>query len=265
MILRTASTTVLRSLLFVMVCSATVALAQSESDVKTMEKARALYMTGPIPHSISCGLTVDWDAFFAQMKIPMTDEVKARVEKLKSMKINITSQDADHTDLKIEAAETPSNSITDGLRMQMRGFFQMYWSLGFGQLMGKRGEAFELIKTPDGYSEKTNAGAMKVAVEMDKAYLVTGFDLQSPQLSAQVKPGFKAAEDGLLRLRSIDETIDMGSSKMVVSIHFDYQTVRVFAVPQHLTISVPGSYSFDYTMTGCQVSDEGSFATPVAP
>jgi hypothetical protein len=234
--------------------SVTVALAQSESDLKTIDKVRALYSTGPVPGSISCGAVVDWEGFFDRMKIERTDDVKARLQALKSMKISVSSQDANHTQVTTDTTDPSYKTLTDGLGQQLQGFFQMYWSEAYGRLIPKRGDKFELTTMPGGYSVKMNTGLMKVSMDMDKAYLITTFGIESPQLSAVIKPGSKPGDDGLLRLRNIDETIDMGASKIVVSVGFDYQKVEGSDVPQHINISVPGSYSFDYTLTGCEVN-----------
>lgn len=256
LILRPLTSTVLLFLLLAIACSTTAVRAQSENDIKSMEKARALYSTGPVPGSISCGAVVDWDGFFSRMKIAETDDSKARIEKLKSIKISVASEDANHTEVKVDAQNAPANTLSDGLRMQLQGFFQMYWSEAYGRLISQRGDKFELTTTPEGYSVKTTDGGAKVSVDMDKSYLITGFELESPQMNAVVKPQFKPGEDGLLRLRNIDETVDMGSSKMVVSVAFDYQKVGVYDIPQHINMSLPGSYSFDYTLTGCEVKGD---------
>ncbi len=68
-------------------------------------------------------------------------------------------------------------------------------------------------------------------------------------MTAVAKPGFKPGEDGLLRLRSLDETISLGSTKMVVSVNYDYQRVGVYDVPLHMNMALEGSFSFDYTLS----------------
>ncbi len=251
-LLRTPAAVILCSLI-ILVCG-TRARAQSETDIKTMEKARALYSTGPIPTSISCTAQIDWDAFFRDMKIPETAESKARLAMLKTLKVSVSSQDANHTDVKVDAPTPPAANITDGLRMQLQGFFQMYWSEAYGNLLAKRGDTFQLVPTPDGYSVKMTTGSAKVSVDMDKAYLITGFSLESPQMNAEVKSQFKPGDDGLLRLRNIDETMAMGSSKMVVNVGLDYQKVGLYDVPHHMSMGMPGSFNFDYTLTDCEVN-----------
>lgn len=249
-------------LCMLLTAGATAARAQSESDVKLMDKARALYSTGPIPGSISCDVVLDWDGFFQRMKVQQDDAAKSRLEKLKAIKISIASQGAEKTDVKVEVGDTASNGITDGLRMQLRGFFQVFWSEGYGRMIPKRGEIFTLTSTPNGYSVKTSAGPMKASFDMDEALLITSMDVESPQLSAVATPTFKPGDDGLLRLRNVDETIDMGASKMVVDMGFDYQRVDSFDIPQHLSLGLPGSFRFDYTLTGCQVTAAVDLATP---
>jgi hypothetical protein len=243
-------------------CGATAALAQSESDIKMMDKARALYYTGPKPSSISCNVNLDWDGFFQRMKVGQTDDAKARLEKLKSVKISVVSRDAEHTDVKVEGADSLSNGISDGLRQQLQGFFQIYWSIAYGQMLLTREDHYELMAVPEGYKMTVAAGSTKTAVEMDKAYLITRSTIESPDLNAVAKPGFKPGEDGLLRLRSLDETVNMGATKMVVSVNFDYQKVGVYDVPLHMNMALEGSFSFDYTLTGCEV--KGDSAAPVA-
>jgi hypothetical protein len=164
--------------------------------------------------------------------------------------------------VKVEGADTLSNGISDGLRQQLQGFFQIYWSIGYGQMLAKQEDHFELTAVPEGYQVTVASGSTKTSVEMDKAYLITRSTVESPEMNAIAKPGFKPGEDGLLRLRSLDETVNFGSTKMVVSVSYDYQKVGVYDVPLHMNMALEGSFSFDYTLTGCEV--KGDSAAPVA-
>ena len=123
-----------------------------------------MYLTGPVPSSISCGVTVDWDGFFQRLKLEQTEATKERVAKLKDMKISVVTRDADHTEVKIDV-DTAPKGLTDGLRNQIQGFFQMYWSEAYGRLLVvKREDHFELTTGPEGYLLKTQAGATKVTM-----------------------------------------------------------------------------------------------------
>lgn len=53
--------------------------------------------------------------------------------------------------------------------------------------------------------------------------------------------------------RVVDETILMGETKLVVALSLDYQKVGVYEVPQHVSLSMPGSFRFDYTLNQCVV------------
>jgi hypothetical protein len=243
-----------------MVYSTTAVFAQTENDLKTMEKARSIYLTGPIPSSISCEVALDWDGFFQRMKIEQTDETKAKLQKFKDIKISVVSLDEDHTDIKIDAPDTAAG-LTDGLRQQLKGFFQIYWSQAYGKLVTvKQGDAFELATVPEGYVLKMTRGSTNVSVEMDKTYRVTRTNVDSPQMTAVAAPGFVAGEDGLLRLRTFDETVNFGATKMVIDINLDYQKVGGYDIPQHIHMGLPGSYSFDYTLGGCEVKGDNATA-----
>jgi hypothetical protein len=87
--------------------------------------------------------------------------------------------------------------------------------------------------------------------------------LNLPQLNAVIKPNFKAGTDGLLRLSSAEETIEMGETKMVVDFGWDYQKISGFDIPQQLHMALPGSFAFDYTLTGCEVNAAKPAATVV--
>ena len=221
-----------------------------------------MYLTGPVPSSISCGVVLDWDGFFQRMKIEQTEATKVRLQKLRDMKISVVSRDADHTEVKIDS-DNASDGLTDGLRQQLQGFFQIYWSESYGRLLVVKPEDhFELTTGPEGHLLKMHTGSTKVTIEMNKSYLITHTSFETPQMSAVATPGFVAGEDGLLRLRSLDETIDMGSSKMVVNVTLDYQRVGAYDVPQHFSMALPGSFSFEYTLGGCEV--KGDSATPTS-
>jgi hypothetical protein len=247
--------------LLVVACTTTVVFAQTQDDIKTMERARSVYLTGPVPSSISCGVELDWDGFFQQMKIEQTDGTKARLAKLKGMKIAFVSADEDHTEVKFDAGDLGNATLTDGIRNQLQGFFQIYWSQSYGRLLVvKPGDHFELNPAAEGYVVKAARGASKVAIEMDRAYRITRTSIESPQMSAVAMPEFVSGEDGLLRLRSLDETVNLGETKMVLSLNLDYQRVGVYEVPQHIHVGLPGSVSFDYTLSGCEV--KGDRGTP---
>ncbi|HEY6377014.1 MAG TPA: hypothetical protein VIX90_15955 [Edaphobacter sp.] len=239
-----------------------VALAQSESDIKTIEKARSMYLTGPVPSSISCGVAMDWDALFQQLKLEQTDETKARIEKVKGLKISVVSHDADHTEVKIDGDST--NQLSDGLRQQLQGFFKIFWTQSYGRLLEvKPGEHFELTTTPEGYVMKSAKGEAKAVIDMDKSYRITRTNFESPQMSGAGTFGFVAGEDGLFRFRNFDETLQFGENKLVVNINLDYQKVGPYEVPQRIHMALPGSFSFDYTLKGCEVKGD-SDAAPTA-
>jgi hypothetical protein len=261
MILRSRCFAMVYALLIV-ACTTTVVFAQSEDDIKTMEKARSVYLTGPVPSSISCGVELDWDGFFQRMKIELTDEVKPRLAKLKGIKIAVVSADAEHTDVKFDAGDLGNANLTDGIRSQLQGFFEIYWSQSYGRLLVvKPGDHFQLGTAPEGYVVKMAKGESKAAIEMDRAYRITRTSFETPQMSAVGTPGFMPGEDGLLRLRSMDETINLGATKMVLNVNLDYQRVGVYDIPKRVHMALPGSYSFDYTLNGCEAKG-GSAVAP---
>ena len=252
---------------FAALAAPALACAQSEDDIKTLDRARSHYLVGPVPASIACGVALDWDTFFDRMKIERTDEVRQRIQKLSTIHISVVTRGATDTDVKVEASDsTPAfDSVTDGLKLQLQGFFQMYWSEAYGRLIAKRGDKFTLERTADGYVQKASDGLSEVSIVMNKEFVITEYGLKSPQMSAEVTPTFKPGADGLLRLRQVDQTTDIGPSKLVVSIKFDYQNVQSYEVPQHITMELPGSYSFDYTLTDCKVNSAPAAAeTPAA-
>src|SRR5258708_26681109 len=121
------------SVLLAMACGAKVVFAQSANDFKAMDKARSMYLTGPVPSSISCGVTLDWDGFFQSMKIEQTEGTKARLEKLKTIKISFLSRDVEHTEVQIDS-DNALNGVTDGVRQQLQGFFKIYCSQSYEPL-----------------------------------------------------------------------------------------------------------------------------------
>jgi hypothetical protein len=234
-------------------CSATAAFSQSKEDRALIEKARLAYLTHPVPSSIACGVDLDWERFFQEMKVEMNDTTKARLEKLKASKIEVVSKGAAQTDVKVDGADG-FGSLQDGLRQQLGGFFQMYWSESYGKMLAaKPDEAFELTTTPEGYKLKSATNGVKVELNMDKAYVITGESVVAPQMNASVTPVYKPGDDGLLRLRSMDETVELGATKMVISVSLDYQKVGAFEVPQHVRMALPGSFAFNYTFVHCDV------------
>jgi len=79
-------------------------------------------------------------------------------------------------------------------------------------------------------------------------------------MNASVTPVYKTGEDGLLRLRSMEETIELGATKMVIDLDIDYQKVGEYEVPHHVRMALPGSFAFNYTFVGCQVKGPGNDA-----
>jgi hypothetical protein len=255
--------TVLGSLLIVPLCASTGVRAQSGADVRTMENARAIYFTGPIPGSIACNAAVDWDKFVARSRNEPDQPAHPRLEKLKLVRISFAARDGQAAEVKVEQPDSSAASISDGLSQQLQAFFQIYWAEAYGRLFFRRGEAFELVTTRDGYEERSSDGETSVSVAMNKAFLVTHLSLHSPGTASDVTPGFKAGADGLLRLRHLEQALDLGYSRVVVlDVDLDYQKVGDYEVPQHITVSVPGSFAFDYTFSGCEVTAPGVAPAP---
>lgn len=238
---------------FLSACGASLVMAQSNDDRQMLERARLAYLTRPVPSSITCGVEVNWDRFYQEMKIEMDDATKAREEKLKTIKVAMISKSAAETEVKVDAPDELS-SMGEGIRQQLNGFFQMYWSMNYGRVLTKTpADTFKLMKTPDGYTVKGMQGLQRVEVDVDRANIVTGARFLSPQMNVFLAPGFRPGADGLLRLRTLVESTDFGSSKIVIGMSIDYQTVGAFEVPQHIRMATPGSFSFNYTFVGCEV------------
>lgn len=246
------------SVALVLSCSTATGFSQSKEDRATLEKARSAYRVQPVPKSIACGVEIDWDRLFRDMKVEMNDSSKARLEKLKAIKTTFVSKGETETEVKVDAPDE-FKSAADGVRQQLVGFFQMYWPIGYGNMLTvKPNDTFQLTRTPEGYKLGMASGETKVAMDMNQAYVITSMNVLSPQMKASMTTEFKPGEDGLLRLRSLDETIDLGESKMVVNVALDYQSVGAFDVPQHVLMALPGSFSFHYTFVGCDVKGPSS-------
>ena len=244
---------------FMAIAAHPAAQAQTQADRDLVAKARSHYLLGPIPGSISCDVTLDWDKFFAAMKVEQTDAVKARIAPLKLMQITVVSTDATHTNVTVSGADTKAAQLADGLKQQLQGFFQIYWSFAYGRLLPSDKDQFVLTSGSDGYDIALKTGANTAIIHMDPTFAVTHSAAGMPQMDADITSEFKPGDDKLLRMRRVHELVNMGAStRMELQLDVDYQTAGKFEVPQHVSLAVPGAYTFDYSLTNCK-------ADPLAP
>ncbi|HKO17516.1 MAG TPA: hypothetical protein VJU82_01380 [Acidobacteriaceae bacterium] len=259
------ATPCLSSIAFLIAFAAQAAAhAQTQADRALIAKARSRYLLGPIPGSISCDVQLNWDRFFATMKIEQTDAVKARLATLKKMQIAVVSKDAAHTDVTISSTDSGTAQVSEGLLQQLKGFFQIYWSAAYGNSLPREKEDFHLTSGTDGYTVEAKAGASTSSIHMDSSLVVDHMTLDEGQMNADIRPTFNPGDDNLLRLRSEHQAINMGTSRMEIDVDLDYQTVGKFDVPQHVTLAIPGAYAFDYLLTNCKVDSAAPAKSPAA-
>lgn len=236
--------------------------AQTESDRALIAKARSHYLLGPVPGNISCDVQLDWDRFFAAMKLEQTDAVKARMESFKKLQIAVVSKDAAHTDVNISGTDSITTPASQGLQQQLQGFFQIYWSTVYGTTLPMPKDKFRLTSNAAGYTVETDSGASTSSTHMDPSFAADHSIFDSPQMKAEITYKFSPGDDNLLRLRRVHEIITIGTSRMEIEVNVDYQAAGKYEVPQHIDMTIPGAYSFHYLLTNCKVDPAASEQTP---
>lgn len=230
-------------------------IGQTETEKRfVMEKARALYYAPVNLHHLSCEVKVDWAGFATKMGLGDKASENEVVKALNAISIHVDSPSEGETTVAVAVPQDMSPKVAEpfktGFHDMFTGFFQMYWPFATGEMLPKRESVFELTKEDAGYLITYDKGG-KVMAHLGKDSDMTLISVDSPALKADMKTHFAAGPDGLLRLRTLDELVTMGESRMNVHIGLDYQHVDGLDVPEHINMSMPGSYSFDFTLTGC--------------
>jgi hypothetical protein len=213
---------------------------------------------------ISCSVAIDWPTFFASTKLTISDD---RLKQINGLKIHSNAVRGKSPEITFDWSDGPidtKDQIEGGLKQTIGGFYQMYWPMLAGPLIGSASEINKIEPQPDGTSKVfTSSQDVNVTMTIKKDGSPSEYTVKSPAMNATMDPQYiaspKPAPGDVRRISGLNIVEQLGTSNINVDLALDYQPVDAFYVPGNVTFNVSGAFSLKMEFSGCAVS-----STPTA-
>lgn len=209
--------------------------------------------------AMECDLSVDWDEFMHTLRTPVPD---ARMQAMKGLKIHELALRGKPVVVNFDWTNgtiATKDQVEGGLKQMLDGFYQMYWSMLAGPLLGQSDRLGDIASLPGGGAKVLDtSGGTRIQFILDQEGAPTHYDFDAGAMKAAVDlkyiPSPKPFPGDLRRIEemNLDETI--GESRMKVDMKVGYQEVSNFNIPRDVSFSILGAYTVDLTFFNCKAS-----------
>lgn len=243
-------------------------MSQPKIDLAKIESGiSAAYYHPDDLSGMDCGATIGWAEVMKQLKQEAPPD---RLKMLDGMNVEMHARRGKPTEVKITWANgepTNKQTIEDGTKQMVGGFFQMYWPIAGASMGPAKSDTVRVeVRDGGGYTLHTNSAGNVVTEEIDKDLIPIKINVNSPAMIVGMIPHFSPSPNpvvgDLRRLTGLDIATQIGTSTTNAGFTIEYQTVGGYHIPQRFSINVGGAYSVPVELIGCSVSKEIIVAPP---
>ncbi|HWT65133.1 MAG TPA: hypothetical protein VN151_03395 [Terracidiphilus sp.] len=259
-----------------------VSCAFGQSAQKTLKPATEKHTTSALPKTspelakvilgsyyhpdslelIECDVSVDWGAFFQGLKVAVPEE---KMQALKALKIHSRALRGKPAEVKFDWSEgTPAtqDQIESGFKQMLGGFYQMYWPMMAGPLIGPNDRLEEITSLPDGGVKAfANSAGMKIHMQMNRNGAPTHYEFEGGMMKGVIDlsyaPSPTPMPGDLRRIESMKIDEHIGESSFKLDVDVDYQDQSGFSIPRDVTFAMLGAYTFKFQFAVCTASAVG--------
>ncbi|MDR3740544.1 MAG: hypothetical protein P4L40_16130 [Terracidiphilus sp.] len=208
---------------------------------------------------MECDISVDWDAFYHSLNVTVPEE---RVRSLNGLNIHVRAVRGQPASVRFEWSNgTPSTQeqVESGLKQMLNGFYQMYWPMVAGPVIGPDDKLEQIVSLPDGgVKASVNSGGMKIHFVVNKDGTPVQYDFEGGVMKGLVDltytPSPKPTPGDLRRIEEMKIDEQIGASSFKLNTKLDYQEVGVFSIPKSVAFAMLGAYTFNFQFAGCTAS-----------
>jgi hypothetical protein len=216
---------------------------------------------------MDCGAVIDWESVMKQLKQPAPED---RMKILKGMNMEVHARRGKATEVTVawsNGEPTNKQTLEDGAKQMLGGFFQMYWPIAGASMAPTKADSVRGERREGGgYVLHFSAAGTNTSEEVDNDLVPTKVYVSSSAMNAEMtlhfSPSPKPIAGDLRRLTALDVATHVGTSTMNAGFNIEYQTVGGYHVPQRFSVDVGGAYAVPVELIGCSVSREITVAPP---
>jgi len=208
---------------------------------------------------IDCDLLVDWNAFYHSVKVDVDPD---RLRSLQGLKIHSREVRGRPLELHFDWTNgtiATQEQIESGMKQMVGGFYQMYWPMIAGPIVGP-GDKLEQIESLPGGGEKTStkSSGMNISMVLDPSGAPTHYEFEGGAMGGKTDVTYMAspnpAPGDLRRIASMKIDEHIGTSTFNIDLKLDYQNVSGFSIPNRVSFGLVGAYTIDLQFSGCSAS-----------
>jgi hypothetical protein len=218
---------------------------------------------------MDCYASVDWQKFFAAMKI---DAPADRMKAIQDIRIRVHSERDKKPELSFEWPAGPLDNaaktqMEDGLKQMVAGYFQMYWAMVAGSLVSDDDTIDKIEPQPDGgVKASSSKGSVSSAILVGSNGAAKHITVDTGAMKVDINVHYTDSPNpvpgDLRRITEVEVNDQMGTSSMKVNVGLDYQPVDGFQLPKHVDFGVEGAFSIGMDLAGCTVMQKNKVTTP---
>ncbi|MDE3201178.1 MAG: hypothetical protein KGN79_09690 [Acidobacteriota bacterium] len=203
-------------------------------------------------HRSSTGTIAPNDPRLALL-VPVTISVNAEINGRSTLNWN---QPAEATQPLDENAAATLELVHQSVQHALEGFFQFWTPFINGTIVPKTSKGIQAHQTAQGLTLHAELRDQNLNEIFSPDFTLREFNVSMSGVHIRFNPVFEGTPEGLL-VKSFDSHIQMPGTppppERTMQVTLDYQTVRGFQLPSHLSIDVGGTGHAGFAFSGCTV------------
>jgi len=210
---------------------------------------------------LDCTASIDWEELFKTMKAEAPPE---RLKLLQGMTIQVHAVREKPTEFQFAwSGVVPSNreTLENGARQMISGFFQMYWSFSNRSIIPTGAEIKHVERKPTGQTVVDFGNQnMSTSVTVSEDFVPIHFAFDGAAMKGSLDPTFLPSPNpvpgDLRRLASVHANYVVGATTINATISMEYQTVGGINIPSRAIVGLTDAYSVPVSFPKCSVTKE---------
>lgn len=207
---------------------------------------------------LECNVTPDWPGFFKSANMAVSED---RLKSIQALKIHVRAVRDQTPELNFDWAQGKfpgAEQLEVLLKRSIGRFYQVYWTMFASPAVKYTAVISKIEPQSDGttkvYESDPNA---YVIMTVDKRGAPIHYTMQGPGLDGivdaeYVRSPHPSAGDPR-RISEVDVSEHSGSTTVEVRVSVDYQPLKDYFVPRHVSFGVVGAYTMTMDFSGCAI------------
>jgi hypothetical protein len=226
--------------------------------VKITDKILASYYHPDNLPGLECDVTPGWTDFFNSTRMTVTQD---QAHQMEALKIHVRALRDATPEISFNWTQgklANADQVEALLRRTITQFYQIYWNMFASPAVKYAAVISKIEPLPDGttkvYESDSNA---YVVMTVAKDGTPTHYTMQGPGVNGIVDAQYARSphprNGDRRRLTEVNVSEQSGTSSMNVQVTVDYQPLKDYFVPGHISFSQVGAYTLPLDFSGCTI------------